>query len=76
MLWHYNTERPGCRFSGHDGHTVEVLQYYASYGICGIPPVTLLGEKADYELILARIPKLATYGKEPSEFAELLTPIL
>jgi hypothetical protein len=43
---------------------------------CGIPSVTLLGEKADYELILQRLDKLRSYGEEPTLFANLLTGIL
>ncbi|RYC65441.1 hypothetical protein CHU98_g758 [Xylaria longipes] len=43
---------------------------------CSIPSVTLLGEKTDYEIILARLEKLEQYGDEPSEFMRLLRPIL
>ena len=43
---------------------------------CGIPSVTLLGEKSDYELILERLEKLRSYGEQPTEFANLLTGIL
>lgn len=55
------------------------LQKYFSYGMglrCGIPSVTLLGEKADWEDILKRLDKLPELGKEPTTFAELLRPIL
>ncbi|TKA32819.1 hypothetical protein B0A50_01044 [Salinomyces thailandicus] len=55
------------------------MQSYFEYVcgiICGLPSVTLLGEKADYELILQRIEKLRDYGEEPTRFANLLTPIL
>ncbi|KAK4543076.1 hypothetical protein LTR36_005853 [Oleoguttula mirabilis] len=55
------------------------MQKYFSYGmdiLCGLPSVTLLGEKADYELILARLDKLRSYGKEPTLFANVLTPVL
>jgi hypothetical protein len=34
-----------------------------------LPPVTILGDKADWELILGRLDKLTTFGEEP-------TPIL
>lgn len=44
--------------------------------ICGIPSVTLLGEKADYEDILGRLDKLADYGKEPEQFASMLKRVL
>ncbi|KAK5682333.1 hypothetical protein LTS10_005459 [Elasticomyces elasticus] len=42
----------------------------------GIPSVTLLGEKADYELILSRLEKLRTYGEETGRFADLLQPVI
>jgi hypothetical protein len=44
--------------------------------ICGIPSVALLGEKEDYQRMLDRIGKLRQYGKEPTTFSEMLTPIL
>ncbi|KAI0442729.1 hypothetical protein F4803DRAFT_518397 [Xylaria telfairii] len=56
-----------------------ILQHYFEYICiieCGIPSITLLGEKADYEIILARLDKLEQYGNEPSELRELLRPIL
>ena len=55
------------------------MQKYFSYGCsftCGIPSVTLLGDKADYELILQRLEKLRSYGKETTLFADLLTPVV
>ncbi|KAI1758027.1 hypothetical protein F4782DRAFT_544413 [Xylaria castorea] len=56
-----------------------MLQHYFQYtcvATCGIPSVTLLGEKTDYESILTRLDKLEQYGDEPSEFRRLLRPIL
>ncbi|KAH7064407.1 hypothetical protein BKA63DRAFT_525332 [Paraphoma chrysanthemicola] len=44
--------------------------------ICGIPSVTLLGEKADWIDIRRRIDKLSHFGDEPTQFARLLSPIL
>ena len=55
------------------------MQKYFSYSCCiccGIPSVTLLGNKADYELILQRLSKLRNYGKEPNIFVDLLTPVM
>jgi hypothetical protein len=52
---------------------------YFSYKIrsmCGIPSITLLGEKSDYESLVARLDKLATLGREPHTVARLLRPIL
>jgi hypothetical protein len=57
-----------------------MLQKYFDYIFdpccCGIPLVTLLGEKSDYEDILGRIDKLTEYGREPTHFARLLRPVL
>ncbi|KAF5967854.1 DUF4419 domain-containing protein [Fusarium coicis] len=55
------------------------MQKYFSYGMCltcGIPSVTLLGEISDWEAILTRLDRLDHLGKEPTEFAEMLRPIL
>ncbi|KAF8964470.1 hypothetical protein BDZ97DRAFT_1815253 [Flammula alnicola] len=42
---------------------------------CGIPSITLEGEKADYEKLLARLDKLDSFGAEPKAWAALLRPI-
>ncbi|KAL4879906.1 hypothetical protein BJY04DRAFT_192647 [Aspergillus karnatakaensis] len=55
------------------------LQKYFSYGAvltCGIPSVTLLGQKEDWEKLVKRLDKLSTLGDEPARFAQLLRPIL
>jgi hypothetical protein len=55
------------------------LQKYFSYTMqltCGIPSVTLLGEKADWEKLVKRLDRLPTLGEEPARFAELLRPVL
>lgn len=44
--------------------------------MCGIPSVTLEGEKADWEKLLSRLDKLPTFGPEPAAWAKLLQPIL
>lgn len=44
--------------------------------MCGLPSVTLLGEKSDYELILHRLDKLRSYGEEPTQFANMLTAVI
>ena len=44
--------------------------------MCGLPSVTLLGEKTDWELIYHRLDKLETFGAEPSQFCNLLRPVL
>ncbi|ODM14865.1 hypothetical protein SI65_09617 [Aspergillus cristatus] len=55
------------------------MQKYFSYTMClmcGIPSVTLLGERDDWELLLKKLDKIPQLGKEPAQFAELLTPVL
>ncbi|KAK7032413.1 hypothetical protein VNI00_013161 [Paramarasmius palmivorus] len=55
------------------------LQKYFSYEFgltCGIPKVTLEGEKADWEKLLARIDKLKEYGDETTRWENLLRPVL
>ncbi|KAF7296842.1 hypothetical protein MIND_00915500 [Mycena indigotica] len=43
---------------------------------CGIPRVTLEGQKADWEKLLARAEKLKEYGIEPTAWYHLLVPVL
>lgn len=43
---------------------------------CGLPSVTLLGEKHDYITILEKLDRLAKYGEEPAQFAKVLQPVL
>ena len=43
---------------------------------CGLASVTLLGEKKDWELILARLGKLSSIGEEPALFERLLKPVV
>ncbi|KAK7032431.1 hypothetical protein VNI00_013179 [Paramarasmius palmivorus] len=55
------------------------LQKYFAYTMmlmCGIPKVTLEGEKADWEKLLARIDKLKEYGEETTRWEKLLRPVL
>lgn len=44
--------------------------------ICGIPSVTLLGDKADWLRLLARLDRLPELGDEPAQWASMLRPIL
>ena len=58
---------------------MSTLQSYYSYHVhlrCGLPSVTLLGEKADWEDLLQRLDRLAHFGKEPTRWSELLKPVL
>jgi Domain of unknown function (DUF4419) len=55
------------------------LQKYFSYGFrtdCGIPSVTLLGVKEDWQTLLERLEKLLVLGNEPTQFYSLLKPVL
>ncbi|KAL6916718.1 hypothetical protein ACHAP8_009651 [Fusarium lateritium] len=55
------------------------MQKYFSYGFtltCGIPSVTLLGDISDWRDILGRIDKLEQLGDEPTQFSNMLRPIL
>jgi hypothetical protein len=44
--------------------------------ICGLPSVTLLGEKSDWEALLAKLDRLPEFGPEPTAYAARLAPIL
>ncbi|KAL4967612.1 DUF4419 domain-containing protein [Aspergillus stella-maris] len=55
------------------------LQKYFSYAMqltCGIPSVTLLGGKEDWEKLVKRLDRLPMLGNEPARFAELLRSVL
>jgi hypothetical protein len=49
---------------------------YTSMCACGIPSVTLLGNRDDYTDILSRLDKLEELGEQTTDFAMLLRPIL
>ncbi|KAH8172252.1 hypothetical protein LIA77_09020 [Sarocladium implicatum] len=67
----------------NDGMTATVLmmglmQHYFEFSggiICGLPKVTLLGEKADWEKLLQKLSHLPDFGKEPAQYARQLRPI-
>ncbi|KAF8446972.1 hypothetical protein BDZ91DRAFT_752610 [Kalaharituber pfeilii] len=44
--------------------------------LCGIPSVTLHGEKKDWEVLLQKVEKLKNYGLETTMWYHLLEPIL
>ncbi|OAL53061.1 hypothetical protein IQ07DRAFT_350920 [Pyrenochaeta sp. DS3sAY3a] len=55
------------------------MQKYFSYRMtmcCGIPSVTLLGTREDWENIWDRLDKLSSLGDEPRVFGTQLAPIL
>ncbi|GJJ78993.1 hypothetical protein EMPS_11352 [Entomortierella parvispora] len=58
---------------------MSTLKKYFSYRIvlrCGLPSVTLLGEREDWEKMLERIEKLKEYGEETTLWYSLLKPVL
>jgi len=58
---------------------MSTLQKYFSYKCslkCGLPSVTLQGEKADWERILSRLGKLTTFGSEAADWYKLLVPVI
>ncbi|KAM0798439.1 hypothetical protein BDR22DRAFT_373388 [Usnea florida] len=44
--------------------------------MCGLPSVTLLGQKSDWQLIYTRLDKLESFGAEPTQFCKLLRPVV
>jgi hypothetical protein len=44
--------------------------------LCGIPRVTLLGDKSDWEDILTRVEKLKEYGPETKAWYSMLQPVI
>ncbi|CAM6084373.1 unnamed protein product [Calypogeia fissa] len=55
------------------------LKAYFSYTCrltCGLPAVTLLGKKADWEKLLAKVEKLPSYGQQTAQWHALLKPVL
>ncbi|RMJ25517.1 hypothetical protein PHISP_03627 [Aspergillus sp. HF37] len=55
------------------------LQKYFEYTMvlrCGIPSVTLLGQRDDWSTMLAKLDRIPQLGAEPATFAQLLRPVL
>ncbi|TVY42193.1 Uncharacterized protein LOCC1_G006141 [Lachnellula occidentalis] len=55
------------------------MQQYFSYScsiMCGLPSVTLLGEKSDWEELAKKAERLVTFGEEPKQWYALLKPVL
>lgn len=44
--------------------------------MCGLPSVTLLGERSDWEDILMRLEKLPSFGDEAGQWHDLLKPVI
>ncbi|KAF4618565.1 hypothetical protein D9613_009794 [Agrocybe pediades] len=56
--------------------TLKAYFDYTMHLTCGIPSVTLDGDRSDWVKILERIDKLDAFGEEPKAWANLLRPIL
>ncbi|KAH8168124.1 hypothetical protein CIB48_g173 [Xylaria polymorpha] len=55
------------------------MQQYFDYEImcgCGLPSVTLLGIRHDWEILASRVDKLYKYGEECRHWASLLQPVM
>lgn len=83
--WLLDWIKPGFSTSDdNDGLTATVLmmglmQHYFEFsgGItCGLPAVTLLGERDDWVKLLGKLDRLAEWGDEPADYADRLRPIL
>ncbi|KAI0532847.1 hypothetical protein GGR58DRAFT_488759 [Xylaria digitata] len=49
---------------------------YIAWGGCGLPSVTLLGTRYDWEMLASRVNKLYDYGEECTHWANLLQPVM
>ncbi|OTA80563.1 hypothetical protein M434DRAFT_86236 [Hypoxylon sp. CO27-5] len=56
--------------------TTQRYSPYRATLVCGIPSVTLLGEKEDWIKIRNRLDFLPRLGEEPQQFGRLLVPVL
>jgi hypothetical protein len=57
---------------------MSTMQKYFSFGCrlhCGLPSVTLQGQKQDWEKMLSRLERLKSFGDEPKMWYELLKPV-
>ena len=55
------------------------LQKYFNYRMlcgCGLPSVTLLGEKSDWEKLHKKLDRLSKYGEEPAEWSKYLQKVV
>ncbi|KAF9984699.1 hypothetical protein BGZ75_003738 [Mortierella antarctica] len=58
---------------------MSTLKKYFEYKftlMCGLPAVTLLGERSDWEKLLRRAEKLSEYGEATTKWRDLLRPVL
>jgi len=55
------------------------LQHYFTYKfslLCGLPSVTLLGVKKDWEDVYSRLDTIPMFGHEPTQWYHLLKPVI
>ncbi|RDA96163.1 hypothetical protein CP533_1675 [Ophiocordyceps camponoti-saundersi (nom. inval.)] len=83
--WLENWITPGFSTStANDNTTSAVLmmglmqQYFKFSGgiICGLPSVRLLGNEADWQILLDKLERLNEFGVEPTQYGKRLRPIL
>jgi hypothetical protein len=58
---------------------MSAMQKYFTYSCaisCGLPSVTLLGVKEDWQKLEKKLERLPTFGKEPAEWYTLLKPVV
>ncbi|KAF9958126.1 hypothetical protein BGZ72_000870 [Mortierella alpina] len=58
---------------------MSTLKKYFDYKVslmCGLPAVTLLGERGDWEKLLHKAEKLSEYGEATTKWRDLLRPVL
>ncbi|KAE9368806.1 hypothetical protein N431DRAFT_486270 [Stipitochalara longipes BDJ] len=59
---------------------MSTLQKYFNYNYdctsCGLPSVTLLGEKSDWETLAKKAERIVSFGEEPKLWYSLLKPVL
>jgi hypothetical protein len=56
-----------------------LMQHFFEYEgmmVCGIPSVTLLGDREDWVKLMEKLDYLKEFGEEPAQFAEKLWPIM
>ncbi|KAM5342320.1 hypothetical protein ACJ41O_013286 [Fusarium nematophilum] len=56
-----------------------LMQHYFEFSgivVCGIPSVTLLGERDDWVKLQDKLQRLGEFGEEPARYADILRPIL
>ncbi|KAF4987415.1 hypothetical protein FGRMN_10376 [Fusarium graminum] len=83
--WMLNWIMPGFSTSTRKDETTAtvlmmgLMQHFFEYEgmlVCGIPSVTLLGERQDWIKLMDKLEYLKEFGEEPARFADKLRPIM